>query len=130
MRKTLNGETGAADGDEHRRLIDHHLASKTGLLACKRIVDMLGKISIITVGERFISKRAQRWLASRGLHLAKRLKSSLSGSHNQPEFQGHRYPGISQNELNEKLNRFQKLFGNNRELKVEYLSPIMFKIGS
>jgi surface carbohydrate biosynthesis protein len=128
LRKILKGEIGAADGDERRQLIDHHLAGKTGQLACERMLDVLDKISANMPADRSISKRTQRWLVTRGLHLAKHIKSSLPGSHNRPEFQRHRYPGISLENLRAKLNQFQQLRGNNRELKVEQVSNVMFKI--
>jgi surface carbohydrate biosynthesis protein len=94
VQKILNGEIGPADGDERRRLIDDHLAGKTGPLACERMVDVLDKISASMPGDRSISKRTQRWLVTHGLHLAKAVKSHLPGSHNRPEFQKHRFPGI------------------------------------
>jgi surface carbohydrate biosynthesis protein len=128
LQKILKGEIEAADGDERRQLIDHHLAGKTGPLACERMVDVLDKISANMPADRSISTRTQRWLVTRGLHLAKRIKSSLPGSHNRPEFQRHRYPGISLENLRAKLNQFQQLRGNNRELKVEQVSNVMFKI--
>ena len=126
--KILKGDIGAADGDERRHLIDHYLAGKTGPLACERILDVLDKISVDMSDRRSNSQPIQRWLATGGLHLAKRIKSSLPGSHNRPEFQRHRYPGISGQELHTKINQFQQLLGHNRELKVEQVSNIMFKI--
>ena len=128
MGKILKGDIGAADGDERRRLIDHYLAGKTGPLACERMLDVLDAIDADLPAERSISKPIQRWLATGGLHLAKRIKSSLPGSHNRPEFQRHRYPGISGQELHTKINQFQQLLGHNRELKVEQVSNIRFKI--
>jgi hypothetical protein len=65
---------------------------------------------------------------ARGLHLAKRLKSSLPGSHNRPEFQRHRYPGISGENLHAKLNQFQQLRRHRQRLTVEQISDVMFKI--
>jgi surface carbohydrate biosynthesis protein len=129
LQKILKGEIGAANGGERRHLIDHHLAGKTGPLACERMLDVLDKIRASVPGERSLSKQTQRWLITHGLHLAKRIKSSLPGSHNRPEFQRHRYPGISDEELNTKLNQFQQLLGNTRKLKVEQLSNVLFKIG-
>jgi hypothetical protein len=129
LQKILKGEIGVADGDERRHLIDHHLAGKTGPLACERMLDVLDKTSVdIPTDKRSTSKRTRRWLVTRGLHLAKRIKSSLPGSHNQPEFQRHRYPGISLENLRAKLNQLQQLRSNNRELKVEQVSNVMFKI--
>jgi len=128
LQKILKGELGAANGGERQRLIDDHLAGKTGPLACERMVDVLDKISASLSRERSISKTTQRWLVSRGLHLAKQIKSKLPGSHNRPEFQRHRYPGISHEELHTKLSQFQHLLGNSRDLKIEQISSVMVKI--
>jgi surface carbohydrate biosynthesis protein len=129
LQKVMKGKTSAADGDDRRHLIDHHLTGKTGPLACEQILDVLDKTSVnVPTSKRSFSKRTQRWLITRGLHLAKRIKSSLPGSHNQPEFQRHRYPGISLENLRAKLKQFQQLRSNNRELKVEQVSNVMFKI--
>jgi surface carbohydrate biosynthesis protein len=128
LRKVLEGEIGAADGDERRHLIDHHLAGKTGPLACERMLDVLDKVSANMPCERSISKRTQRWLVTRGLHFAKNIKSKLPGSHNRPEFQRHRYPGISSENLRAKLNQLQQLLGINQELQVEQVTRVMFKI--
>jgi surface carbohydrate biosynthesis protein len=129
LQKVLRNEIRAADGDERRKLIDHHLTAKTGPLACERIVDVLDKIGANwPAGRESISKRTQRWLVTHGLHLAKNIKSKLPGSHNLPEFQRHRYPGISIENLSGKLNQLQQLRGQNIEFKVEQLSSVMFKI--
>lgn len=128
LQKILKGELGAANGDERQRIIDDHLAGKTGPLASERMVDVLDKISASMSCERSISKQTQRWLVTRGLHLAKHIKSKLPGSHNRPEFQRHRYPGIAHEELHTKLFQFQHLLGNSRKLKIEQISPVMFKI--
>jgi len=128
LRKVLRGEIGAADGDERRRFIDDYLEGKTGPLACERMVDVFDKISTNMPAGRSVTKRTQRWLATRGLHLAKGIKSSLPGSHNRPEFQRHRFPGVSENALKAKLDQFQQLLGNHRKLKVEQISNVLFKI--
>jgi len=128
LQKILDGKLGPADGDERRRLIDDHLAGKAGPLACERMVDVLDKIDANMTGDRSSSNPAQRWLVTRGLHLAKRIKSSLPGSHNRPEFQRHRYPGISLENLRAKLDQFQQLRGKNQELKIEQISNVMFQI--
>jgi surface carbohydrate biosynthesis protein len=128
--KILNGEIGAADGDEREALIKHYLEAQEGPLACERMMDVIEAIS-----ENFsngigltLKNRVERWPLTAGLHLAKRIKSSLPGSHNRPEFQRHRYPGISRENLRAKLDQFQQLRGNNRELKVEQISNVMFQI--
>ncbi len=129
LRKVLKGETGTADGDERRRLIDHHLAGKTGPLACERMVDVLDKISATMPADRSISQRTQRWLVTQGLHLAKAVKSHLPGSHNRPEFQKHRFPGIVPDKIAERIKRFQQLLGDTHRLRVEPISDVLVRIG-
>ena len=128
LQRILQGELGVADGDERRHLIDFHLAGKKGPLACERMLDIIDKIHSDTTAEKTISEKVQRWLTTRGLHLAKNIKSKLPGSHNRPEFQRHRYPGISTEALNEKIERFQQLLGNSAKLSVEKITRVMFKL--
>lgn len=130
LQRILQGEIGAADGHERQALIQHYLAAQEGPLSCERMLDVLE-----TISEKFkhsssltLNKKLKRWFLAQGLHLAKGIKSHLPGSHNRPEFQRHRYPGISQEALEERLLQFQKLLGNNRDLKVEQISNVMFKI--
>jgi len=94
------------------------------------MVDVIGTISkkFDQTGQLSTKNHLQRWAVTRGLHLAKHIKSKLPGSHNRPEFQRHRYPGISAEALHEKLLQFQQLLGNNREFKLEQISRVMFKI--
>ena len=132
LQKILQGEIGAADGNERQSLMQHYLAAQDGPLACERMLDVLE-----TISENFgqpdqlsLKNKLERWFVTWGLHLAKQVKSSLPGSHNRPEFQRHRYPGISPEALQTKLLQFQQLLGNNQELKVEQVSEVMFKISS
>jgi hypothetical protein len=129
VRKVLTGKVGAADGDKRRSLIDHHMAGKTGPLACERMVDILEKISVEAPGEGSISRRTQRWLVSQGLHLAKAVKYHLPGSHNRPEFQKHRFPGIAPDKLAQRIKRFQQLLGKTKRLQVDPISDVLVRIG-
>jgi surface carbohydrate biosynthesis protein len=130
LQEILEGKVGAADSNERQLLIKQYLAAQEGPLACERMIYV-----IETISEGFnkadtlsLKNRIERWGVTRGLHLAKWIKSSLPGSHNRPEFQRHRYPGISLENLQAKLNQFQQLCGNNLELKVEQISNVMFQI--
>ena len=130
LQKILSGQIGAADGDQRQTLIKHYLAGQDGPMACERMVDVLEMISQKSnpSAAEEPTNKLERWLLSQGLHLAKKVKSSLPGSHNRPEFQRHRYPGISTEALQGKLLQFQKLLGYNRELKLEQISDVMFQI--
>ena len=130
LKKVLKGEAGAADGDDRRALIKHYLAAQDGPLACERMIDVIQTITEKWVPDDLmpVKKRLERWALTRGLHMAKGIKSHLPGSHNRPEFQRHRYPGISQAAFEAKLLQFKQLLGNNQDLNVEQISNVMFRI--
>jgi len=130
LQRILDGEIGAADGEERQALIERYLASQSGPLACERIVDVIEAIAkdVDSSNRSSLKNHLERWVVTHGLRLAKRIKSRLPGSHNRPEFQRHRYPGIASETLRTKLQRFQQLLGDNREMTVEQISNVMFKI--
>ena len=72
--------------------------------------------------------RLQRRLIADGYHLYKRLKPKLPGSHNRPEFQKHRYPGITLEALEAKIERIQNILKDTTRLRVEQISDVLFKI--
>ena len=72
--------------------------------------------------------RAQRRLAAKGLLYYKRIKPKLPGSHNLPEFQKHRFPGITLEALNQKIVRIQNVLQDTTRLKVDQLSDVLFQI--
>ncbi|MBT8363896.1 MAG: hypothetical protein KJP23_04265, partial [Deltaproteobacteria bacterium] len=121
---------GVADSDERRKMVKRYLASQDGLLACERMVEILvssasgqNKTTRISLWDRL-----QRRLIADGYHLYKRLKPKLPGSHNRPEFQKHRYPGISLSALKKKIDRIQHILKDTNRLKVEQLSEVLFRI--
>ena len=128
--KILAGELGPADGDERRALIDHHLAGLEGPMACERIVDVIEEIAAggAQAPEPTPLNRLERWLVTRGLRLARRYISCIPGAHNKPEFQRHRYPGASIEELGQRLARFQELLGDRRKLKIEEIFDNIYLI--
>jgi surface carbohydrate biosynthesis protein len=130
LRKILKGDVRAANGDERKRLMDDHLEAQFGPLACNRIVDVLEGVQArqrerSTEG---INRPLQGWMVKHGLRLARGIKSHLPGSHNRPEFQRHRYPGISPDEVQERLHRFLKLLGSRLKVRVEPISDVLVRI--
>jgi hypothetical protein len=130
LHKILKGNAGVANGDERKALIGNHIAAQEGALACERMVDVLEKLSDITKNstETSIANQLACWALSKGLKIARGIKSKLPGSHNRPEFQRHRYPGIALEELKAKALRFQQLLGIDAKLKIEQISDVMFRI--
>ena len=130
LQKILSGELGPADGDERKQLVEHYLAAQEGPLACERMVDVLetvvkGRSKLPKPG--IVARAAGRTLwAVRTL--IKRYKDSRPGSHNRPEFQRHRYPEISLEDMHMRVSRFQQILNDPEELKIEQVGGKFFRI--
>ncbi|GMQ87911.1 MAG: hypothetical protein BMS9Abin08_1125 [Gammaproteobacteria bacterium] len=127
LQKILVGELGAASGEQRQALVDRYLASQDGPLACERMVSVLEKLRLGRTGVMEQSA-LQRWILSRGLWLARNIKSVLPGSHNKPEYQLHRFPALKLDEMRARLARFQALLGIEHKLEIQPLSDVMFRV--
>ena len=128
----LAGKIGPADGAEREELIKHHMVGLDGPLACERIVETCEQIvnGGAELREQTLWYRLNRWYLAKGLGLVNRYKSHLPGEFNKPAFQRHRYPGISVEELEARLSRFQHILGYAEKLKVDKISEDIFRITS
>jgi surface carbohydrate biosynthesis protein len=128
LRGVLDGAVTAPDTEERRQLVRHHLAAQDGPLACERILDVLEGVATGAPRSRSLLGRLDGWLTSKGLHALRQIKSVLPGSHNRPEFQRHRYPGMPLEEVAERLARFQKLLGDTTPLAVEPVTATIYRV--
>lgn len=130
LQKILTGKLGEADGEERKALVDRHLTAQNGPLACERIMDVLEKIAQDpnAPSKGSLRNALERGLMKQGLRLARGIKSRLPGSHNRPEFQRHRYPGIARDGLRERMERIQRILGDNGRLNVLPISEVMFRL--
>jgi hypothetical protein len=129
--KILAGELGVAGGDDRKTLVNHYLTAMEGPFACERMVQVLQKMveDWSTLPGPPLKYRMQGWYKAIRRRLMKRLKSRLPWhSHNSPEFQRHRYPEISREQMRERVLRFQQVLGDTEELKVEHMFDQFFRI--
>jgi hypothetical protein len=132
VKKILAGELGAADGDERQELIDHHLAAQEGPLACERMVDVLGKL---VEGQSQSPKpplrdRLEGLFKATKRRMRQRSKSQDTGSDKSLEFQRHKYPEISLEEVRARIARFQQVLGHGGELNVDQIYRKLFRIST
>ena len=130
--RILGGQLGAADGDDRKALYDRYVVAQDGPLACERMVDVLEKI---TDGKSELPKPAllthlAGCTLANGRHFIKWIKRYLPGSHAPPEFHRHRYPGITLEELRERISLFQQALGDTTELKTEQIHDQIFRISA
>jgi hypothetical protein len=126
----LAGKLGAADGDARQALFARHMAAQGGPLACERIVAVIEGIGQQTAAcarpIRF--QRQQRWLIGQGLQALRHVKAKLPGSHNRPEFQRHRYPGLPLEALRAKVQKLQQTIGDDTALDIQKITDAIFTI--
>jgi hypothetical protein len=126
----LNGELGAADGDERQALVKKYLAAQEGPLACERIVDVLVKI----VEERpnlpkpaLVDRIFGRSFAY-GRRAIKYIKKNFDVKQAPPEFHRHRYPGISLQELIDRISKIQRVLGDTTKISAKQIWDQIFVI--
>jgi surface carbohydrate biosynthesis protein len=130
LQRILDGQLGAADGDQREALIAHHLVAQDGPLACEQIVDVF---------EDMLKNRSEsskpglrdrlegRYRAVRR-GLKKRYKTYRRDSHLKPDFQRHRYPEISLEEVRARISRIQQIIDDKRALRTELVFNQLFRI--
>ena len=132
LKKILAGELGAADGDERKKLIEHHLAAQEGPLACERIVDVLREL----VKDQLHSPKPPIRDRLVGLFKAtkrrrrQRSRSQDTGSDKSLDFQHHKYPEISIEEVRLRIARLQQVLGYEEELNVNEIYRRLFRIST
>ncbi len=130
LNKVIDGKLGTADGDERRSLVDQYLAAQDGPLACERIVEVLVKKMerqpvppVPPLTSRLMGRVFARWRI-----MIKYVRKHLPGKHAPPEFHRHRYPGISLQELKNRISRIQQVLGDTGNIKAEQISDQIFVI--
>jgi surface carbohydrate biosynthesis protein len=132
LERILSGEQGAADGDERKTLIDHHLAAQDGPLACERIVEVLTKIvgDLTQMPEPALRDRLEGRFKATRRRIRQSYKSYLPGSLKSLAFQRHRYPAITRGEVADRLSKFQQILGHDGVLHLDEISQNLFKISA
>jgi surface carbohydrate biosynthesis protein len=124
LTRILAGEIGRPERPKTKALIDDYLAAKKGPLASERIVDVIEKIiaNHSTLSGPGTRERLQGWYMTIRRRMRKRNKRT--------ELRRHRYPGISSQELHERIVRLQKILGIGNDLKVKQIFDQVFRINS
>ncbi len=136
LRETLagifSGRLGAPDGDERNDLINYYLEAREGPLACERIVDTLEEIMANRfqlpkppIHDRLAGRYKAKWR-----RLVKWYKSHLPDSKYRPEFQRHRYPGLTLQELSGRIAKIQQVLGDTTAIEAEQVSGYIFRISA
>ena len=130
LTKIFTGQLGAADGAEREALVNHYLAAQDGPLACERIVDVVEK----KIKHRPVLPKPplRDWIFgsifANYRRIYKNIKKYLPGTHAPPVFHRHRYPGISLQELMNRIDKLQQALGDTSKINAEQISDQIFLI--
>ena len=130
LKKILKGELGPADGSDRKKLIEHYLAAQEGSLACERMIDVLDDIvkDRRDLQKPGVGARITGWSLWAVRTMIKRYKDSRPRSHNRPEFQSHRYPEVSIEDVQERVDRFKRVLNFSEHFKVKLVLGKFYRI--
>jgi surface carbohydrate biosynthesis protein len=132
LQDILSGRLGVLTGDQPQRLIEQHLVAQDGPFACDRIVDVCE--SLLEKDNGFERPSLRDRIAGRFKAIQrgrkKKAKSKRGDSHLQPDFQRHRYPDVTIEEIRERVSRLQQLVGGRREVRAERIYNRFFRISA
>ncbi len=132
LAKILNEGLGKPNGNECQLIIKHHLAAQTDAFACDRIIDVIEEMT--SDSAQITKDDPTNRLAGIYMLMRRRFKKKIRSfnpkSHKKPALARHNYPGISIEELRERLSRFQQVLGFEKALNVVQLYKHIYRISS
>ncbi|MCA9472535.1 MAG: hypothetical protein MRJ96_16935 [Nitrospirales bacterium] len=130
LRDILNKKTNSRDDSQQETVAHNHMAALDGSLASDRIMDVIEENERLLTLARpgSLKKYLSGWFQSQYRASKKRWKSQFSGNKNSADYQQHRFPGISLEEVQVRLSRFQQLLDRFHGLTVKEVSQYIFSL--
>lgn len=124
------GHYQAKQDEQSNALILTYLAAQTGPLACERIIDALAHLTFPAshLPGRGLFSKTLGWMHANARRLIKRTKAYLPGTHAPPEFHRHRYPDVTLEELQNRIERFKAILGEDLPIKISHLFDQIYLI--
>lgn len=131
LARIFSGELGAAGGEEREKLMNYYVASREGPLACERIVDTLVEAGYLDKqpAARPFATYALAWLYTTVKALLTKLYMHRPGP-NRKAYHDHRFPELSVKQLEERVERFQRLLKRFDDIQIEAHSQHLFRIST
>jgi surface carbohydrate biosynthesis protein len=126
IRQVVSGRLGALDRPDQRELVAQHITARNGPLASDRIVEVLDEprpaprvrgLGWMNGWTRSQVRRAEKFVLSR-----------VPGDRNDPGYQEQRFPGVSIDDVRERVDRFGRLLRRFDGLSVSAVTDHVFRI--
>jgi len=131
VKEIVNGEKGPVDELERSRILGPHIAALDGRLSCDRMVDVLvdagylqGPPPAVPLG-----KYLRGWLHNRVRTASKKINMRRSGHRNNFAYHQHRFPGVTADEIQERINHLGNILGRFQHVRVVPQSRYVFTMG-
>ncbi len=130
VRAIVAGKLGPRDDPEQRAHLDQHIAARGGPLAAERIVNVLEQTGYATQQppRASISHFAHGWLHTQLRTAVKRINMRRPGHRNHIAHHAHRFPDISAQEIQNRIERFGRQLDRFDGLRVRQISKHIFQI--
>lgn len=123
-------QTDESRTEAQKAVLDHHLAVQNGRLASDQIVDILKTSSDLSA--KFTTPAwttyMNGWMKAKRRMMQKRINSYIPGSKNSLTYEKHRFPEISEDEVNRRIGRFAEMLGRFEGVRARKVSDGIFKI--
>lgn len=128
--QVLSGSRGLVDEEVRQRFFDRHLASTQGPLACDRVLDVFLSSGYAHQAPKRppLPTWLRAWAAGHFRTLEKRVMGLLPKHRNGAAYHAHRFPGVTVEQLNERIARFGTGLGRFGSVRAEARSPYVFHI--
>ncbi len=126
----LSGQTGSGTDPERQALFDYHLTAQRGPFACERMVDVLEEAAaeLSTAPKPALLDRLGGWYKITKRRVRKRSTLRGKGSHPSLDYQQHKHPELTVDQLQSKIDRFLELLGDDRRIRIEQIYPQVFRV--
>jgi surface carbohydrate biosynthesis protein len=132
LRSIVDGELGVRNDPEVREILARHVAALDGPLAADRMIDVLEDAGY---RDRIPERPSWPQYLEARVHLAgrtqvKRINRYRPGHRNNLDFHFHRFPGVTAEDLREKIGPFERQLGRFEGLRVGRISEHIFTVSA
>ena len=126
----LTGDLGAEQSQQQQQLLAHNIAALSGRFAAERMVDVLVAAGYDQQQPPAVSLSSylHGWLQTKIRTGVKRINMHRPGHRNNVRYHDHRFPPISTNELQQRIDRLGVLTGRFRDVRIRQTSRHMYRI--
>ena len=126
----LKGELSAEQSEQQQQLLAHNIAALSGPFAAERMVDVLVAAGYDQQRPPAVplSSYLQGWLQTKIRTGVKRINMHRPGHRNNIRYHDHRFPPISVNELQRRIDRLGILTGRFGDIRIQQTSRHMYRI--